>query len=83
MLSRNIIDDFRSIIDDTRSIIDDSRSIIDYSRSIIDDSRSIIDDSRCINDNYIVIRIILLRDAPSCAIILIIIEESFTIVTFL
>ncbi len=45
-------------------------------------SRSIIDNSRSINDASRVIRMTVVSDAPSCGIILITLELSFTIVIY-
>jgi hypothetical protein len=45
-------------------------------------SRSIIDDSRSINDTFRVVRMIMVSDAPSCAIIPMTFELPFTIVIF-
>ena len=59
-----------------------SRSRIDDSRNTIDDSRNTIDDSRNLNDNSRVIRMMIVSDAPSCGIILMTLDVSFTIIIF-
>jgi hypothetical protein len=45
-------------------------------------SRGIIDNSRSINDTSIVIRMMIVYDSPSCCIILVTLEVSFTIVIY-